>query len=62
MKLARTTLFVICTNDLDRAGEIIASRVAPMRPTHSISDDPQADLPPGGTVARGRTGSNAPGR
>jgi len=42
--------------------EIIVSRVAPMRPAHSISENPQADLPPGGTFARRRTGSNARGR
>ena len=35
--------------------EIIASRVAPMRPAHSVSDDPQANLPPGGKFVRRRT-------
>jgi len=42
--------------------EIIASRVAPTRPAHSMCDDPQANSPPGGMFARRRTGSNAAGR
>jgi len=42
--------------------EIIAIRLAPMRPAHSIFDDPQADSLPSGTFARRPTASNALGR
>jgi hypothetical protein len=47
---------------LTALAEIIAIRLAPMRPAHSISEDPQADSPPSGTFARRRTASNAHGR
>ena len=57
MKLARTTLFVICTSDLGRAGRNYRQ---PPRPNVTLTFDirrPQADSPPGGTCA-----GNAPAR
>ena len=62
MKLARTTLFFICTNALDRAGQDYRQ---PRRPNATRTFDirrPSSRLPLGGTFARRRTGSNAPGR
>jgi hypothetical protein len=47
---------------LTALAEIIAIRLTPIRPAHSISEDPQADSPPSGTFARRRTDSNALGR
>ena len=61
MKLARTTLFVICTNDLGQAGRNYRQ---PPRPNATRTFDIRR--PPSQLarwhVCRKRTGSNAPGR
>ena len=62
MTLARTTLFVICTNDLGRAGRNYRQ---PPRPNAASTFDirrSRADSPPSGTFVRRHTGSNAHGR